>query len=626
MSKGGDQPFDKAAEAIWNAEFLVVIAGPNFDEGSRNPFSSEFCDYTLVSKPNKLMGFWGAFYNEYVDKSAHDGFLTLARWRDRLFCADDIRKRQQKRRPDDDAEAEKQIPRFMVFTPLVSNLFQKAGVPSDEIFEPCGNVFHWQCAAQPPCSSRAFPLDRGFRFAIDDSTQEALPIKYVADRRDVGGTGAVERVSQEDVIFNALAAEPTKLLEVNGRPAVKEDRNQRTARALAAATVRRIDPRFQVLPRRFADRFVGFPETTKSGFAAPDTFAGLPQDAEAVYVPAADTDASAPAVTAEPAIPPTRGSHFYEHYFGLSTASPLTFGQFFAADPHKVNADREAKYSAATQEKTFVSNAHTLATKRAKYVRYNVSVAFGDGADSGHAAGLIPDQVVDELGADGILGAPGSVLYLSNLSIRATLQEPVYNKHHDVVRVSFPDADQPNAVAVPETGLISLVCETVVGEAPDAKKDLKKTKTPNACPFNYGAHVWQIAGHLSRVDIPRVPKETPDPKAPDPRVGEFVEYILESTQRYVVKLGVRRTHPDTIAYLELEIPCNEESPGVQSVVERSSPPVNVRSGLVSRRPPVPTPNHILCPACHGIARPFVPRGTEGRRLLCLGARVARKGL
>jgi NAD-dependent SIR2 family protein deacetylase len=64
-----------------------------------------------------------------------------------------VRKRQQKRRPDDDAEAEKAVGRFGIFTPLVSNLFQKCGVPSDEVYEPCGNVFQWQCSALPPCSS-----------------------------------------------------------------------------------------------------------------------------------------------------------------------------------------------------------------------------------------------------------------------------------------------------------------------------------------------------------------------------------------------------------------------------------------------------------------------------------------
>eukprot|EP00906_Rhabdomonas_costata_P014249 RCo020504 len=98
-AKGEQDEFERAAQAIWDAQFLLIVAGPSFyEDSSKSVFADERCNPELVqTDPEKFFGFWGTFYNRYNERQPHDGYQILRRWRDSYFDAHgvDQRKRQQ---------------------------------------------------------------------------------------------------------------------------------------------------------------------------------------------------------------------------------------------------------------------------------------------------------------------------------------------------------------------------------------------------------------------------------------------------------------------------------------------------------------------------------------------------
>ena len=66
-AEGADDT-DKAAIALWEAEYLVIVAGPSFYEPPHHTvFAKENCDPLLLQKSaDKFYGFWGDYYNRYT--------------------------------------------------------------------------------------------------------------------------------------------------------------------------------------------------------------------------------------------------------------------------------------------------------------------------------------------------------------------------------------------------------------------------------------------------------------------------------------------------------------------------------------------------------------------------------
>eukprot|EP00993_Chasmostoma_nieuportense_P005665 NODE_6288_length_553_cov_2.739437_g6123_i0.p1 GENE.NODE_6288_length_553_cov_2.739437_g6123_i0~~NODE_6288_length_553_cov_2.739437_g6123_i0.p1 ORF type:complete len:147 (-),score=43.05 NODE_6288_length_553_cov_2.739437_g6123_i0:65-505(-) len=135
--------YEKAALAIWETEFLVVIAGPNFyEDRTHTVFSDERCDQTLVQQhPNRFFGFWGPFYNRYNDRQPHDGYQILRKWRDSFFdpYGVDMRKRQAPPRKEEAPI----VQRLYIVTTTVDGSFSRAGFREEEVYSMWGDVNHW---------------------------------------------------------------------------------------------------------------------------------------------------------------------------------------------------------------------------------------------------------------------------------------------------------------------------------------------------------------------------------------------------------------------------------------------------------------------------------------------------
>eukprot|EP00906_Rhabdomonas_costata_P032015 RCo045142 len=192
--RGNGEPdeYERAAQAIWEADVLLIVAGAGFYESAdMTAFVDPRCDATLIqSNPDRFYGFWGSFFNRYSDRPAHDGYAVLRKWRDNFFDAHgvDHRKRQTSQSNSRSAAAEEGdaalavLARCYVITSTIDGSFLRAGFHEDEVLEMRGNIHRWQCWM--PCKPQSWPLpDPRFRFEIDSVTQEAKPTKYVVDTR-----------------------------------------------------------------------------------------------------------------------------------------------------------------------------------------------------------------------------------------------------------------------------------------------------------------------------------------------------------------------------------------------------------------------------------------------------------
>ena len=406
------QEFDAAAEIVWAAEFMIVIAGPNFDEGL-NPTSSDSCDPQLVAQPNKLMGFWGSQFNDANERSPHDGYSTLARWRDRLFSTDDVRKKQGLKKPsgrpgNDDGDAAETLPKTLVVTSSVSGMFQRCGIPVDEIYETNGTVLNWQCAANPPCVPKVFTVDRGFRFHIDETTHEAPPIKYIADRRDLlAAERPVVALSDDeelDSIVNAgrdaLEVSPIstkQLLPVNNR----DDRLRKVLRRSERARVWRVSDASQgSAAEKFNDDhlFVGFassrlPVVQSFTFAdvastlLPNPGAASQQHASVLIygktrnATVMEAIPNAELLAAQSCLPPKRLSHLYQHFMLIDNGFRRNeAGHFFITDPERYVRELNAFFNKVTQQqRASLLDIAAATVKRQAHITFNVSIAIKPG-------------------------------------------------------------------------------------------------------------------------------------------------------------------------------------------------------------------------------------------------------
>jgi hypothetical protein len=390
---------ERIADALYNADFILVLIGPRFDDGGglANPFESDRCHPLLVSQPNRFMGFWGGVYNTYMDRTPHEGFSILARWRDRYYCSDDIRKKGKKKPGGDEELSEfDRMAKCLVYTANVGNQFQRLGVPSEEVFDALGNITLWQCSRQPACCQRTALVERNFRFVIDDATKEAMPVKYLTQKPRTVATERIVVVDSDDEELTALDGGRVKNpFEVK---MVKEDQVQRQRRRMNQPRAIRHHHRTQARQarERFPDLFTGYAlEAGQRPIA--HAFADAPFDEgsprKQPQPPAPSATAAPPAdstvgtlPTEPPAAPlinflrPThfprgalRCSHLFEHISALDVGTQITNqGHFFTADPERFSKEREQMYTGLG--KMFTPENPSLLNRRCKYITYNISM------------------------------------------------------------------------------------------------------------------------------------------------------------------------------------------------------------------------------------------------------------
>lgn len=618
-AEGLDGDIERIADAIWAAEYLVVCAGPAFDTTGCNPLTQELCDPALVAKPNRLMGFWGAHFNDYADNSPHEGYHIIARWRDRLFSAQDIRKRKAKvTAKGDEEEADGAILRCMVYTGHIGNSFQKAGFPQQEMMEMLGNINIWQCAQNPLCCPKTFGVDKDFRFFIDPLTKEALPVKYVAPKevppRKAIDTRMVDS-DEEEREFRAHGASAA-VHALQGK-LTQEDKARRASRHAATGRVVRLIPAMQ---QGLADRF-------------PDLF-DLNTYRRTVTFPDAAPPSNLPPTEGHPPSdprppPPQRCSHLLAHTTLIdrgvyddptSTASNKYVGSFYPADPDRWRRERDQTFQAIA--KGPMGEAPTVGTRRNKFVRYNISmVVVGErgkdptaspsssASDRFEASGVRSHVIEPELmrrltkvyqpGAAEKDAAVETLLeemdtwsqgsngwyYFSNVQLQQVLQEPVNNTYLDAIRIPFPvpptatnDSQRSAADAIggpstkptahnnnnlpprlPVKGTVSFVVEIVLDPAATgedhAPLPADKMPGPGAYPFLHTIDTWQLAGEL---DTSPEAIRAGIPEVKGAAVKDPFEYVLLGRKGHCIRIGSLRSNPRAVLYVALEVPVRGE--------------------------------------------------------------------
>ena len=612
MSKKNQQALsevERAAEAIWAAEFLVVVAGPNFDDTLRNPLLLEYSDPALLSQPKKFMGFWGGFFNEFAQKIPSEIFFTLSRWRDRMFGATDIRKKTGQLT---------EIPRFAVYTSLISNMFQKSGIPAEEVYEVCGNIFYWQCAANPVCSNRITFIDpKKFKFHIDRATNEApfLQNARIADDQKEPASVDVMFSDDEDTLFLSGVRETDHKITADEKQWRQKRRTQRSG-------LHRISITLQTAHARFPDGFIGY-VTRSHGEPQEYTFpesALRPADDDSaekspasllppspVFTPTDTTHVSAVEMGA-PVHPPQRCSHLLAHVQALDLdAFPQPIGTFGLVNPSILPGTKNLRF--------FQSGNLT----RENSVRYNVSIciqSFEDVLDKlSSTTKTVCSSVVDPdlrqtllsvnpEASDRLMvalheavrnlsvmedsrnreqGSKGKY-YFSHVKPKETQQEPEHMKIQDHITIDFP----ANGFYLPQKSKISVVCESVIRsdylKQFESNKDVSMIRNTSSCagakqnPYVYTDHVWQMVGHLEVTAAPSLVKVQKqgyglNSQTPVTAADTIYEYQLESNlrydlmrnapigskpvQSYCVKIGVPKNDTRKILYVKLVVPCAE---------------------------------------------------------------------
>lgn len=722
---------ERVADALWGADYLLVLIGPRFDDGGglANPFDSDRCDPLLVAQPNRFMGFWGGVYNAYMDRSPHEGFSIISRWRDRYYCQDDIRKKGKKKPGGDDEVSEfDRMAKCLVYTANVGNQLQRLGVPSDEVFDALGNITLWQCSRLPPCCQRTALVERNFRFVIDDATKEAMPVKYLTQKPRSITTENVIVVDSDDEELTAMDGGHIKNpFEVK---MTKEDQQQRQRRRVQQPRVIRHHPRTQARQARdrFPDLFTGYAlEAGQRPIA--HAFIDAPYDEQSprkqppprvAQVEDNDAAAAAPTVVSLKPVPFPRGaqrcSHLFEHVAALDMGSQTSnIGSFFPADPDRFSKEREQLFTGVGR--IFTSENPSLLNKRCKYVTYNISViikpidnaqpvvseatrnklltVYGKSpvmvpvvssktsASESVVVGSIHPSTAAQLDLHRQLLDPWTQGYrgcyfFSNQSARQCMVDQTTDTTIDVVRVAFPqrnargtvpdgsgqllsgssgaadvarldrsavegrDATDGDAIAqstsavaeadepleLPSNCTVSIVCETVLEVAsipvPDGAKPPPLPPQGSSCPTRF-VNTWQLVGKLATSTF----MET------EFKGKETVEYILLGRDHHGVRIGVDKTKPSLVRYMDFQCPSTklEESlddlnsgqlgaafvSHVSFVKERqlAAPSDAVAASLggknPSDRPPIPAPNHQLCANCHDVARPFVLMSKPGKK-------------
>ena len=630
LKSSSSDPLERALEVIYGAEFLMIVIGPDFaDDVTKNPFDNAFCTPSLVSQPNKFMGYWGEFYNRYVERHPHDGFGTLKRWKDQFFntLSDDIRKRKVaiKKKTDEDEEQKIVNHRCFAVTASIDSYLTRIGFEQDQVMEIMGNITNWQCSI--PCKNDVWAIDKKFRFEIDGTNQEALPIKYSA--QDM----STQTPCSEYVIFD----EEEEIPGSEGHPENSEPTKKRILRRkLGRATTIRIVPSMQRSNDGNYDKFENPPMSdTDSPDEVTFPLALLTtEDKSSQRVDGLDDDLELQDDLVEehfiqPYHPLPFFSHSIQHIRAISRQEYSYHEGLFqlSCDPAKMLEQRKGYYS---NVQPFFSHEdprnEAFVRERRTRVWYNISLVIVD-ADTD-----IP--IEPQLSSTNWTQGRKGIFYFSNVRGISTFQEPTKRRFVDVVRIDFPT----DIYSLPHNAKLSFVVETLV--KPKSIKPAKGSGTLPAVPHPFKRIAFQLIGSINftkttaagqsrehNTDGGHGGRNQRD-RQKEGTTDSIVEHVLETSERtlHSVKIGVNASKLRYINYLHFEIACDDEevegfpkdTDDVATVHrEEKAATLDNRRRREMRKAGAarPTSNHQLCKSCHNTARPHVQMAAKDLMLV-----------
>ena len=618
----GNDPLEKALDMLYASEFLLIIIGSDFGDGGASPLNSDMCSPALIAKPNKFMGFWGELFNRYLERNPHEGYVCLRRWAEQLFNSkgDDHRKRKQGKKKAEEEDGEvgsTKAHRCYVVTASVDSFVTRIGFEQDQVYEMLGNISYWQCSI--PCKQEHWMIDKAFRFEIDPTNQEALPIKYQTDDRHTVPPHSFDVSDDEDCEFdNGISV-------IAAGTAGTAMRDPQLRQKLHRATTIRIPPELELAnltDATEADNFASEPPTQEHQILTQTTFGPSFDQATEVRPESEDDEATEQdpqANNIQPYTTLSRFSHRLQHIRALvNEEHSYNEGVFnVAIDPTKALEHRKAYYSSI---QPFFNHEDpkngSFQRSRLKYIWYNISVFITD------ASKPTPNLSTDpQHWSQGV----GGRYYFNFVQARGIFQEPSKKRFVDIVRIPFPRGDKEGrtkATILPANCRISTVVECFIGPKEVAKATKGGETLPTvANPFK--RICFQLVGSLSAPE--HVGSSAPPTTAlaqvnvPITESEKICEHILETSQKtlHCMKIGVPTKSCREVVYMEWEIACDDELPVQTEDVatvrrhEATASAAMTQAFLVKKRElkkgtaPRPTTNHQLCVACHQIARPRV---------------------
>lgn len=181
-----EESVQRAAAAIAQADVLLLLTGAGWSADSglsvykdvadvkayrdRDLTYSTICEpHWLEDDPELFFGFWGKCFNDYRNTTEHEGYHIVKRWRDSMFNGTETA-RALAARHGSAAQA------FYSFTSNVDAHHLRV-FDEEEVRECHGNSETWQCSDRECSASndarRRWQAPNGFRFAVDDQTQNA---------------------------------------------------------------------------------------------------------------------------------------------------------------------------------------------------------------------------------------------------------------------------------------------------------------------------------------------------------------------------------------------------------------------------------------------------------------------
>jgi len=163
----------------------------------RNVTYHDLCNPSVLDEdPSLFYGFWGGCMNEYRRTSPHDGYATIAKWRDELFArrghvAAELAQLLLRDKLVDKSSQPVAGPFFSLTSNVDAHWLRSGQFSSAEVYEVHGNTENWHCA-DPRCSSvlrhepsaaagtvplvdGSWAAPRDFAFAVDAETTRLAP-------------------------------------------------------------------------------------------------------------------------------------------------------------------------------------------------------------------------------------------------------------------------------------------------------------------------------------------------------------------------------------------------------------------------------------------------------------------
>lgn len=216
LRQGVDRQCERAAQALAEADVLLVVTGAGFsadsglavfnDVAKIPAYRARGLDYWDVSQPKWIdkdpatfYGFWGQMFNDYRATAPHAGYDIVSSWRhdkmQRPRITSHLRRRIARkvktRLPFDDAEVQRLTPydandeaagAFFLFTSNCDG-HSYDYFPAHEIHDCHGSVELWQCSNREDCDSGLWRAPLDHTFVVDKATMLAPESAVIVDKK-----------------------------------------------------------------------------------------------------------------------------------------------------------------------------------------------------------------------------------------------------------------------------------------------------------------------------------------------------------------------------------------------------------------------------------------------------------